>query len=380
MDLALTDEQEAFVASSRRLLEDVCSPDLVRQVATPDGPGHAPEVWAALARAGWLGMAFAEEHGGAAASVFDLGLAFREAGRALVPTTLGSTVVAGLVVAGAGTPEQRARLLGPLCAGNLVATLALSEPGVHERLELVATRAERRGSGWVLDGVKAFVPNAAVADVLLVLATTGAEDAGPGFGVFVVPRTTAGVAIDAYRTFGQDGLHEVTLTGCEVDADALLGGDERIGPWHRSCGDALTVARALRCMEMLGGIESVLERTVQYVTDRHQFGVAIGSFQAVQHHLADVAMRLEAGRIAAFRALWSLSAGLESDRELTVAELWLSETYVQGTLIAHQVWGGMGYALEGNLFLWSQRAKTLDLLCGRRGDRLERLLEPSPAA
>ena len=374
----MTEEQVAFAASSRRLLEDVCSPDLMREIATPHGPGHSSVVWDALAKAGWLGMAFAEEYGGAGASVFDLGLAFREAGRALVPTTLGSTIVAGFVVSKAGTDQQRRQLLSPLCAGELIATTALSEPGVHEQLDLVATTAEHRGSGWVINGVKSFVANASVADVLLVLCSE--VECGTNFGTFVVPRAAAGVSIDPYLTFGQDSLCEVVFTDCELPFDALLGGEDMIGPWHRSCGDALTIARALRCMEMLGGAEAVLERTVQYVSERYQFGVPIGSFQAVQHHLANVAMRLEAGRIAGFRALWSVSSGRECDLELTIAELWLAETYVQGTLIAHQLWGGMGYALEGNLFLWSQRAKTLDLLCGRKGDRLERLLETSRPA
>ncbi|MFI5957535.1 acyl-CoA dehydrogenase family protein [Cryptosporangium sp. NPDC051539] len=374
MDLTLDDERKAFVAESRRMLERVCPTEVVRAASTPHGTGHSDEVWRAVAGAGWLGIPFDPEWGGAGASVFDLGLAFREAGRALVPSTLSSTVAAGLYLDRLGTAVQKRRWLPSLCDGLLVAAVALAEPGVVENLGLTRTAARRVTSGWSISGTKAYVPNAERADVLLVLARVPANLTGSRLALLAVPRGSAGVHVDPYLTFGEDALHEVVLDGVVVPDDALLGpGDAGSGleADDRGVDDCV---RVLRTMEILGGIEAVLDRTVAYATERRQFGVAIGSFQAVQHHLSDIAMRLEAGRIAAYRALWTVSEGRSATREIVAAEDWLRGTYIEATLAAHQVWGGMGYALEGGLYLWSQRAKTLDLQIGRRADRLERLL------
>ena len=374
MNLSLSEEQDAFVTASRRLLERVCTPEAVQRTATPAGTGHSKEVWEAVAHAGWIGMAFPEAFGGAGATLFDLGLAYREAGRALVPTTFNSTILAGMLIAHVATVEQKDRLLNRLCEGDLIATVALSEPHAHENFDLLEMTASREDEGWVLRGRKAFVANAMTAEIIIALARIEGEGDGPVFGLFVVPSTIGSLTFDPYLTFGRDALCEVVFDGCVLPIDALLGGSDSITPWRTLCAEVLEDTRALRCMEMLGGIEAVLDRTVAYVTERHQFGVPIGSFQAVQHHLADIAMRLEAGRIAAFRALWSASTRGTSSRESMIAELWLSKTFVQATLIAHQVWGGAGYALESYLYLWSERAKTLDLLGGRKSVRLERIL------
>ena len=380
MDLSLSDEQQAFRAVSRDMLERVCSSEEIHLATTPGGTGHSERIWRALVKADWLAMPFAERFDGAGASLFDVGLAYCEAGRALVPTTLYSTVAAGLFIANVATTEQKEQLLPPLCRGERIASIAFAEPAVFEDFDLIGTTAVATAGGWIIEGTKSFVANGGTADVLVVLARIAEGPAGPGFGLFAVPCSTNGVRIDPYLTFGQDALFEVGFDRCLVPAQALLGGTDAISDWHVLCDETFGQIRALHCMEMVGGIEGVLDRTVRYVSQRYQFGVPIGSFQAVQHHLADVAMRLEAGRIAAFRALWATSERRTAKREVTVAELWLSETYVQATLTAHQVWGGMGYAVEGDLHLYSQRAKTLDLLCGRRATRLEYLLQaPVPA-
>lgn len=377
MNLSLTEEQDAFVAASRQLLERTCTPDVVQRTATPEGTGHSKEVWEAIARAGWLGMAFPEEFGGAGAALFDLGLAYREAGRALVPTTFQSTILAGMLIEHTATVEQKERVLRQLCDGGVIATVALSEPQVDENFDLLEVTAKRVDETWVLRGRKTFVANATTADFMVVLAKIDSELSAPTFGLFLVPSATASLQVEPYLTFGQDSLCEVVFEGVVLPTDALLGGLEALSPWRTLCAEVLEHARVLRCMEILGGIESVLERTVAYVAERHQFGVSIGSFQAVQHHLANIAMRLEAGRIAAFRALWLVSERNAGGRESIIAELWLSETYVQATLIAHQVWGGAGYALESCLYLWSERAKTLDLVGGRKATRLEQILSTS---
>ncbi len=376
MDLSLSSEQADFVVAARDMLNRECPPDLVRSTLTPHGSGHSNELWRVLAGSGWLEMPFEPEYGGAGASLFDVGLAYREVGRALVPTTFSSTITAGLLISRIGTAAQKSRNLTALCEGALLGTVALAEPRVHENFDLVEATATQIDDGWELNGTKAYVPNVETSDVVLVLARVSdppGVSAG-SFGLFLVPRHAPGTTNTPYLTFGQDALSELTLDQCRLPADAILGGDQGMRSWQELGERTLLEARALQCMEMVGGIEAVVDMTVAYVSDRQQFGVPIGSFQAVQHHLANIAMRLEAGRIAAFRGLWAASFAPSATREVITAETWLTDTYVQATLIAHQVWGGMGYALESDLFMWSQRAKTLDLLCGRKADKLEWLL------
>ena len=238
----------------------------------------------------------------------------------LVPTTLYSTIFAGMFLSTLGTNEQRASWLSPICKEGIVGTTALSEPNVFVNFDLLATTATPAPGGWILNGTKAFVANAVVAEFTLVLARIATDREHPAFGFFIVPRDIGGVRVDPYLTFGQDALYELTLTNCQLPDHALLGEPSRTTHWRDLCEDTLLRSRALHCMEMLGGIEAVLDRTVAYVKERFQFGVPIGSFQAVQHQLADIAMRVEAGCIAAFRALWAASVRDDFRYEVTVAE------------------------------------------------------------
>jgi 3-oxocholest-4-en-26-oyl-CoA dehydrogenase beta subunit len=374
MDLSFTPEQEAFVQACRQLLERECPLSLVRDVATPAGPGHSESLWKSLVAAGWLDLAFPEEFGGGGGSLFDLGLAYREAGRVLVPTTLYSTVHAALLIDAAGTAEQQRRWLPAIFGGDAVASVAFAEPHAVERLHLTTTRARQTPNGWVLDGVKAFVANARVASFLVVLAKQAYRSEAPRLGLFVVPTDHPGMRLQPYETFGHDAQFQAELRSVTVPEDSLLGLSAGLDGGSAAAFAAVAEkVTALQCMEMLGGIEEVLRRTADHVGERSQFGRPIGSFQAVQHHVANIAMRVEGGRTAAFRALDRVSDGRAASREVAVAKVWLGDTYRMATVLAHQLWGGMGYALETGLYLWSQRAKVTDAWMGGRWYHLDRL-------
>jgi 3-oxocholest-4-en-26-oyl-CoA dehydrogenase beta subunit len=373
MDLSFTPEQEEFVQACRQLLERECPLSLVREVATPAGTGHSERLWKSLVAAGWLDLAFPEDVGGAGGSLFDLGLAYREAGRVLVPTTLYSTVHAALLIHAAGTAEQQRRWLPGIFGGDTVASVAFAEPHAVERLHLTTTSAHLTPEGWVLDGVKAFVPNARVASFLVVLAKQARRAEDPGVGLFVVPTDHPGLHLGPYETFGHDAQFEVELRGVAVPEDSLLGSSAGLDLGSAAFAAVAEKVTALQCMEMLGGIEAVLRRTADYVSERRQFGRPVGSFQAVQHHVANIAIRVEGGRTAAFRALCRAAEGQPASRDVAVAKVWLGDTYRMATVLAHQLWGGMGYALETGLYLWSQRAKVTDVWMGGRQVHLDRL-------
>lgn len=370
MDLALSDEQEALRASARALLERACPPALVRRVRAPEGDGHDPELWGRMADLGWLGLPFAEAIGGGGGDLVDLAVVFEEAGRSLVPPTLLSTVAAALLMDRAGDDEQRTELLRPLLTGERLMSIAFDEEGARESPDALTTTVTDDGDAVVVTGTKLFVPNAAVADDLVVVArhTTGAG--ADAVRLVVVPADAPGVARQPLRTFGHDAQHVVVFGDVRVPRRRMLAAPG--GAWP-----ALLLARrdatALQCVEMTGGAKRVLEMTVGYVTERSQFGRPIGSFQAVQHHVADLSTRIDAAWLAAWQAVWRCSTGDEAGRDVSVAKVAAGEAYVEATLMAHQLHGGIGFALDHDLHLWSDRARAAASTMGTADDHLRHL-------
>ena len=180
-----------------------------------------------------------------------------------------------------------------------------------------------------------------------------------------------GVAVAPQATFAHDRQARVVLDGVRVGADAVLGGPAAPGTATAAAlGDARARWVALQCAEMVGGAQKVLELTSAYVTGRIQFGRPIGSFQAVQHHVADMAIRADGAGLATHQALWLLAHGRPAAKAVAVAKAWTGEAYKAITVMAHQLHGGMGYVREHDLHLWSEHAKSTELTLGGRDHHL----------
>ena len=376
MDLALSDEQEALRASARGFLERACPSDLVRRVRTPAGDGHDPDLWAGMAELGWLGLAFPESAGGGGGDLLDLAVVYEEAGRALVPTTLYSTVEAALLIDHSADDHQGGELLPAVLAGDRIVSVALHEAGMRSSPDALSTTVAPDGDGVVVHGTKLFVPNAGVAHDLVVVARDPSATAADSVRLVVVPTDAPGVSPIPLSTFAHDAQHEVSLDGVRVPADRVLA------PASSSAWSAIErvrrVATALQCVEMVGGARAVRERTVRYVTDRAQFGRPIGSFQAVQHHVADLSTHLDAAGLAAWQAVWRCSVGPDepaAQADVAIAKVAASDAYVGTTLMAHQLHGGIGFAVDHDLHLWSDRARAAALTVGSREDHLRALAE-----
>ena len=277
------------------------------------------------------------------------------------PSRLGSRCAA------LGTPDQRATLRG-LCDGEVVSALAVAEPQAIHDPQFLSTEALKDGDEWVLSGVKSFVHNAHLADPLLVLARTGPWTAHQ-FTVFSVPAGTDGIERRRQKTLFHDPQFVVHLRGVRLGPECVLGTE--IGAAWPVMAQIREQATALLCAEMVGGADKVVEMTAEYVGGRVQFGRPIGSFQAVQHHLANLAMGVAGARLATYQALWRLSEGLPARREVAVAKAWTGEAYKNATVMAHQLHGGMGYVLESDLHLWSEHAKACELELGPRDHHLK---------
>jgi len=371
MDAGFTAEQDEIRRTLRELLHKRCGPEELR--AALDTPaGHDPALWAALAdRLGLPGLALPEAYGGVGCTVTELALAAEETGRALAPSPfLATTVLAAPLILALGTGAQRAALLPRLASGALTATLAVPGAALATALALTGdnggewagggraggVQARRAGERWRLYGQAEQVLDGHSAGLLLVAAHTG------GFArsrtlLFLVRGDADGAvrtrqtALDATRSQARVQLRDVEAELLGDDGADVLGALARTGD---------TAAAALAC-EAVGAADRALERTVEYVRQREQFGRAIGSFQAVKHRLADVYVRVQAARSAAYYAAWATAHG-EYVGGLALAQA--LEALRTAAAEGIQLHGGVGFTWEHEAHLYFKRAAGDDLLLG----------------
>ncbi|MFJ8946391.1 acyl-CoA dehydrogenase family protein [Streptomyces sp. NPDC102395] len=383
MDPSFTAEQDEIRRTLRELLSKRCGPPELR--AALDTPaGHDPALWTALAdQLGLPGLALPEEYGGVGCPVTDLALACEETGRALAPSPLLATsVLTAPLILALGDDAQRAALLPRLASGDLTAALAVPGPAVATALGLTGgndgdwagggraggVQARRTaggrdgggrdgGAGWRLYGEAAQVLDGHSAGLLLVAARTGGYVRSRTL-LFLVPGDAPGLvrarqtALDATRPLGRVQLRD-------VEAELLGDGDgKRVLRALLRLGDQ---AAAVLACEAAGAAGRALERTVEYVGQREQFGRAVGSFQAVQHRLADVHVQVQAARSAAYYAAWATPRG-ERVGGLALAQALKAQRTAAAEAV--QLHGGIGFTWEHDAHLYFKRAAGDDLLFG----------------
>ncbi len=361
MDLGLDEMQEMLKRSAREFLEKECPRSLVRQ-AEREPSGYSHELWRKMAQQGWMGMAVPSQYGGSGTSFLDLCVLYEEMGRALVPGPFFDTALSAYLLQDLGSEEQKARYLPAIAWGDLITTVAYTEPSASYDPEHLVVAAQRSGDGFELNGTKLFVANAHVAGLLLVVARTAPAAAhGAGLTVFAVDPSTPGIIIRRLDTMACDGQCEVVFEGVSVAAGDVVGPVD--GAWP-ALQRYLDRAKVLLCMWSVGGGEYVLEVTVEYAKNRVQFGQPIGSFQAVAHRCADMAVDCDGMRFVSYNAAWRLSEGLPAAFEVAVAKAWCADAYRRVTQSGHQVHGGVGFMMEHDMQLYYRRAKTAELLFG----------------
>jgi len=373
MDLGLTEVQQMLKSSAREFLSQECPLMLVR-VMEEHELGVTEDLWRQISSLGWTGLVFPEQYGGTGGDFIDLAVLLEEMGRSLLPGPFFSTVIlGGLVVLDAGTDAQKFDVLNKICSGQLRMTLALTEASATLEPWGVETTASREADAYRLSGTKLFVPDAHVADLMVVAART---DTGPdpaaGITLFLVPGNSPGVSVSQLNSIALDRQCEVTLDNVTVLADAVLGEVNQGWPIIQR---ALQRAIAGKCLEMLGGADAVLDMTVEYAKQRTQFGRPVGTFQAVQHHCANMAIDVEGSRHIAYQAAWRISEGFPAKREVAMAKAWISGAYQRVCATAHQCHGAIGFTREHNLQLYTRRAKVQELSYGDVDSHRESVLQ-----
>ncbi|MFG2799759.1 acyl-CoA dehydrogenase family protein [Streptomyces pseudovenezuelae] len=359
MDLTFSEEQDELRKVVRSFLAKHSDEATVRRLAV-DPQGHDPVVWRRMAgELGLQGLAVPEEYGGSGFGYVDLGIVFEEAGRALLGGPYFATVaLAAEALLRCADEQARHDLLPGIASGETVATLALTEDsGRWDEQGIGLTAAQDAGGGWRLTGVKTYVPDGHLADLLLVAA-----------------RTPSGTSLLAVGTADTNGLTRTPLPTLDqtrkqariefTDTPARLLGPE--GAAWPALERTLATAAVLLAVEQVGGAAAALDAAVEYAKIREQYGRPIGSFQGIKHKCADMLMEIESARSAAYGGLWALDAGDETETAIAaaLAQAFCSEAFTKVAADNIQVHGGIGFTWEHPAHLYFKRAKSSEVLLG----------------
>jgi alkylation response protein AidB-like acyl-CoA dehydrogenase len=355
MDFIITKEQQRMQKAAREMLKAKCTQEFVCEMEK-DEKGCTSELWRQMGELDWTALIIPEEYDGVGAGFFDLVLMMEELGRACAPGPFFSTVVLGaLSLIEFGTPDMKRRWLPKIARADTILTLALSEPQTFQwDPYLISTAATAQGDGYRISGVKLFVPEAHVAEHIICAArTSGLPSDTQGITLFLVNAKEPGIVIQPLKTIAGDKQFEVAFENVSVRATDVIG---ELNHGGEHLDRILQYAAICKCAEMVGGAGKVLEMSAAYAKERKQFGKPIGSFQAIQHHCANMLIGLEGSRYITYKAAWMLGEKIPCAREVSVAKAWVSDMYRNVVALGHQVQGGSAFMEEHEMPLFSRRA------------------------
>ena len=361
MNFEYSDEQQQLADSVRKYLANDYTFDK-RKAIVHSASGCSEQAWATFAEMGLTAIALPEADGGFGGGAIDLMAVMEACGEALVVEPLLDQIGLGArLVARAGTTTQRAALLPGVIDGSLKLAFAGLEPGRRYELAPQATQAKVQGGGWVLDGAKSVVIGAPWAHKLLVSARTGDH----GTSLFIVDAQSPGVTLSASRTVDGQRAADVSFTGVELGADALLGPEGGALPF---IDEAVDFATALLCAEAIGAMQYANDATLEYLKTRKQFGVPIASFQVLQHRMVEMYIHTEQARSMAILAaskVDSATDAAERRRAVSAAKVKIADAARQVSQESVQLHGGMGMTEELKI---SHTFRRLTMIGQRFGD------------
>ena len=357
MDFDLSEEQEMLRKAARDFLTTECPTSLAKEIVKDD-KGYSPDLWRKMAELGWMGLIFPEQYGGEGGKFHDLAVLLTEMGRACLPGPFFSTVVlSGMTILEVGNEQQKQELLPAIARGDTIITLALTEPSAKYSIDGISVRATADGDGYIINGTKLFVPDALVADYIICVARTGEE----GITLFLVDSKSPGLDRSLLQTIAGDKQCAVTFNKVKVPAQNIIG---ELDQGWLGVEKLLSKAAVAKCAEMIGGTQRVLEMTVDYAKERVQFGRPIGSFQAVQHHCANMVTDVDISRLLTYQAAWKITEGLPHSKDVAAAKAWVSDAYSRVAALGHQVMAGVAFMEDHDMPLYFKRAKAAEVVFG----------------
>ncbi len=366
MSMILNDEQNMLKDTAK----DFCASNVpiaqLRKLRDDDSKdGFDRATWAKMVELGWASIPWPEQYGGLAFGYKGLGVVTEETGRTLAASPLISTVwLSGTVINLAGSPTQKNELLNGIAAGELVVALALEESHRHAPYQ-IATRAREKDGVYKISGKKTFVLDGHVADKLIVVTrTAGKKDARDGLTLFLIDRKTKGVKVTRTKMADSRNAANIQFRAVRVTPDQVLG---TMGGGADVLDRALDAARIGLAAEMLGSTQECFDRTVAYLKEREQFGVPIGSFQALKHRAADMFCEVELSKSVVLEALSALDDGRDAKEVAKLASLAktkVGETFTRVSREGVQMHGGIGMTDEFDIGFFIKRSAVAEQTFG----------------
>lgn len=374
MDFAFNEVQQDLGKGAREFFRRECPNEFVRKLYDGEREG-VRSLWVKAAEQGYVGALVPEEFDGSALDTVDLMPIMEEAGRALMPGPLLETAALTVpLLVSAGTEEQKQKWLTEINSGEVIVTAAIKESNESNFPAGIQMLAVQEEDSFLLNGVKKWVVDADISDVLLVAARTQPGTGGEGITVFMIPADAPGITKIALP--GLDRTHHfchINMKDVKVGEDAVVG---RVNEGWAPLDHAMNIATASLCCTMIGGAQMLMENIVEYAKTRIQFGVPIGKFQAVKHRCTDMKVMVESAKSVTYYAGWALSQNLATaGQAVSVAKSYISEAYSQIGMDCIQLHGGIGFTWENDTHLYLRRAKANQVQFGSPKYHRERILE-----
>ena len=347
MDFNFSEEQIILRDSVRKLMDKHAPPEYVRRLDREQA--YPDELYAAWVEAGLLRLPFPEEYGGLGGNVIDMVLVAEELARKSADFFMAyaGSVFCGLNVLRKGSEEQKRHWLPKLLSGEVKFSISMSEPDAGSDVGAMRTAARRDGNHWVISGQKLWATGAAAKNnvINVYVKTDPQAHYRQGLSLFLVDNTAPGVELRKLDMLGRRcvGTYEIFFNDVRVSPDRLVGEPNK--GWDCILS-GLQIERVTSAAGNCGAAQAAVDLALQYAKDRKQFGRPIGSFQAIAHMLADMQTEVEAARTLMWRAAWLVAQGKDALREITMAKLFSSETYVKVANLGMQIFGGYGYNME----------------------------------
>ncbi len=357
MDFDLSKPQKLLKDSAREFLARECKPEKARELMS-SGTAHDEKLWKTIADQGWTGLTIAEDYGGLGLGFVELAAVAEEMGRACLPGVFLSNLFASALVEYAGNDAQKKKYLEPIALGEMKATVAFLEASASWDLDGIRLEAKRGDGNYTVSGKKLFVADAETADLIICVAREGEN-----FALLPVERNAENLSVKSMPSMDATRkLYEVNFDGVNVAGADVLGADGDARGALKAAIDAVTVAL---CAEMVGGMQWVLEASVEYAKTRQQFGKPIGAFQAVQHQCADMVLMTESARSAAYYAAWTLTEkDAAAPAAISIAKAYCSDAFREVANRGVQIHGGIGFTWEHDLQLYYKRSKASETMFG----------------
>jgi alkylation response protein AidB-like acyl-CoA dehydrogenase len=359
---------------AREFLAVECPKSRTRELEK-DGKGYDPTTWIRMAELGWMGLLLPAEYEGSGADLMDLVVLMEEMGRNILPGPFFSTVaLAALPIMDYGSKDQQAAHLPGIISGATIWTMAINEDPADSGFSSIRTTARPAdGSSYVLNGEKTLVPYADAADYILALArTVDGWSPDQGLTLFIVEMKKPGIEVEVIPAITGETLCQVRFKNVIVSGGDVLGA---AGSAQDMLSTILDKAALLKCAEVSGACQAVLEITVAYAKDRQQFGKPIGTFQVIQHKLVDMLMEVEGLQHLVYQAAWMMSAGVDCATQIAMAKVKANAVFQRVALDGVKIHGAIGFSVEHDMGLYYRRVLASKFIPYDSGHYLEKVAE-----